>query len=69
MLLLRRRAVARSVPVGQYSYPPAAELARSDPMDQDSYPLAPGRSCPAALAFASFCLCLLFFASLHAPVW
>ena len=46
--------------MGQYSYPPAAESARADPMDQYSYPLAPGRSCPAALAFASFCLCLLF---------
>ena len=52
--------MATQVAMGQYSYPPAAELARSDPMDQHSYPLAPGRPCPAAFAFASFCLCLLF---------
>ena len=52
MLLLRRRAVARAVPMGQHSYPPAAELARADPMDQHSYLLAPGRSCPAAFNHA-----------------
>ena len=33
--LLRRREVARAVPMGQYSYSPLA-----DPMDQYSYPLA-----------------------------
>ena len=55
MLLLRRRAVARAVPMGQHSYPPAAGLARADPVDQHSYHPAPGRCCPAAFALASLC--------------
>ena len=48
MSLLRRRAVARAVPVGQHSYPPAAGLARAGVMSSLWLVAVAGAASPSA---------------------